>query len=314
MSGDVIAALNEDAVVGDEMLANEPLSMGTGEAEALDDPIALTGQPPGLPTNNRETAAEDPLAPLTAQYGIATHPTAVTVEAVDAQARALVAKEAALQESAANTLRQTQAALATVSDRVEGLAGPSVLGLSEVSLHQLLDTLRQRGQALAATKVEKIYYEARDAVGRYQQQAAALATEKELVEAQRHHVEWGTVRRGFLDHVPGLADHMMAVVNQIYLQAHTDPTYDAAIATQAGKAQQVYKALDQLGLLAKIREQQRAAAPTSATVPDSQAGRQSVRPLRGHVFTREEIARMSQAEFVQHEAMIDEQLRKGLIQ
>ena len=107
---------------------------------------------------------------------------------------------------------------------------------------------------------------------------------------------------------------MTAVVNQMYVQSVTDPTYEASIETKAGKAQQVYRALEQLGILNTIRQQRQDNTTHLPSTPDRSAGKQSVKPLREHIFTRDEIAQMSLDEFGKHESLIDEQLRQGLIQ
>lgn len=192
--------------------------------------------------------------------------------------------------------------------------GQSIYAMEPAEINQYLMQLRDSGKELEAGQVQAAYLQAVQNVQAYQQRQVQLMQAQEVLKQQKDHREWQGVRQEWLGKLPEIEPHITNIAAHIDRKSQFDPVFALQLESQSGKMRAVLQAVRELGIDAQLTKNQPKATINTPSAPDTQAVSKKV-TTQGQPapFTREQIAKMSQSEYLANEAEIDRQLKAKLI-
>lgn len=188
--------------------------------------------------------------------------------------------------------------------------GQSVYQMTDAQLNQHLLDLENEGRILEKEKVTRDFFAYRERLNEAYQFGSKLKEDKSSLEEKRHTVEWQQVRTEYLkDHDnPDSLEPAIAQISQYLSQQYQ---VNPQLAYMPKKIQAEI-AIEALGLGAVFNN--KVISNSEPKAPDAKPKQSQVKPDAKKTWTRAEIAKMSQKEYLKHEKEIDKALKEGRIQ
>ena len=178
--------------------------------------------------------------------------------------------------------------------------GRPIYELNQKDMNDYLLELRDNGRELEAGYVQTAYTNAIENAKKYKKDFDTFQTYKQQVAEAQDYVEWVEVKEEVQKNLPELTqDDFIKVGQFIDAMAAKDSLYAAAITNKAGKLQKGIEALQQLGILERLRKQATNATIKQPSAPDARLASKKVKGQQtgSSTYRQEDVAAMNQAAF-----------------
>ena len=184
--------------------------------------------------------------------------------------------------------------------------GKSVYTMTDGELNDYLTALSDRGEMFIGAQIQSDVLDFKKKQVEIQEKQRNLNERTQDLENKHHIVEWREVGEEFLKALKEIEPFIPQVAEHIDARVQTERSVALQSQTKLGKTEIFYKALEELGVLKKIREKSTDVKIKTPSAPDAKTGSKKVKnkaPKKS--WTAEELSSMSQAEFEKNEAAID---------
>lgn len=192
--------------------------------------------------------------------------------------------------------------------------GKSIYAMEPAELNQQLMQLRDAGKELEADQMSQAYNAACMRVQQYVQLQQQHQVKQQELKDKKSFQEWKQCREQWLVSLPEVEAHIPKIAQYIDQKSQTDPATALLVETQPGKMRAILQAIRELGIDKELAKSTPKAVIKTPSAPDAQAASKKVTNSNTTVpFTREQIGKMSDSEYLQNEKEIDRQMEAGLI-
>lgn len=197
--------------------------------------------------------------------------------------------------------------------------GKPIYQMDGQEINDYLIELKDNGQEFAAGQVQVAYNKAIDAAAGYQKKVLEYRALEQDYHTKKSFTDWVAVKNEIATKLPEITQEDFAKVGEyIDHKLQTDPQFVAAVATKEGKLKRGVEALEQLGILKRLRDQMETTEPKNQkpSAPDARAVSKKVKSSSTGkpTYKRSEVAHMPQDKFNKlSEREVDQLLQGGFI-